>query len=228
VPGTLCPEPEVFFEPMSEPIRITVDDKPIDVEAGTNLLSACLDNGIYIPHLCYLGNLKPPAASCRLCFVEIEGCSGPVPACTAAVESPLTVKTDTPAVRRLQRAGLRLLLSVHRIECKSCPANRRCELQRLAKFLKVGLRPGTLVQHLKQPEIDSSHPCLDYYPNRCVLCGKCVNVCRSEHRDVVLTFARRGFDTVVSYYGRSSRCAPSCDDCVACVEICPVAALRKR
>jgi len=210
---------------MNDMIRITVDDKPIAVESGANLLSTCLANGIYIPHLCYLENMKPVSASCRLCFVEVEGSSGPVPACTVTVASPLTVKTDTSTVRRLQKAGLQLLLSVHRVECKSCPANRHCELQRLAKFLKVGLKSGKFEQRLKDPEIDSSHPCLDYYPNRCVLCGKCVHVCRLQHRDMALTFAKRGFDTVVGCYGLSTYPAQSCRDCRACVEACPVAAL---
>jgi predicted molibdopterin-dependent oxidoreductase YjgC len=210
---------------MSESVSITVDDKPIEVEAGTNLLSACLTNGIYIPHLCYLESMKPVSASCRLCFVEVQGRNGPVPACTVTIDGPLAVKTDTPAVRRLQKAGLQLLLSVHRIDCKVCPANRRCELQRIARFLKVGLKPGKLAQHFKEPEIDSSHPCLDYYPNRCVLCGKCVHVCRLQHRDVVLTFAKRGFDTVVGFFGLSADAAASCRDCRACAEACPVAAL---
>jgi predicted molibdopterin-dependent oxidoreductase YjgC len=210
---------------MSDLVSITVDDKLLEVEGGSNLLSACLANGIYIPHLCYMENVNPAAASCRLCFVEVAGRSGPVPACTVTVEEQLAVRTVTPAVRRLQKAGLQLLLSVHRIECRTCPANRRCELQRIARFLTVGLKPGKLAQHFKQPEIDASHPCLDYYPNRCVLCGKCVHACRGQHRDVALTFARRGFDTVVGHFGLSADAAPSCGDCRACVDICPVAAL---
>jgi len=213
---------------MSASVSITVDDKPIQITAGSNLLSACLANGIYIPHLCYMENVNPPPASCRLCFVEVDGRSGPVPACTVTVDGSLTVRTDTPAVRRLQKAGLQLLLSVHRIECRTCPANRRCELQRIAKFLKVGLKSGKLAQRFKQPEIDASHPCLNYYPNRCVLCGKCVHVCRAQHRDVVLTFAKRGFDTVVGFYGLSAGSALSCRECRACADVCPVAALLSK
>jgi predicted molibdopterin-dependent oxidoreductase YjgC len=157
--------------------------------------------------------------------VEIEGSHKPVPACTITVETPLSVATGTPAVRRLQQTGLKLLLSVHRTDCKICPANRRCDLQRIAKFLKVGLNPGPFERRLKEPEVDSAHPCLDYYPNRCVLCGKCVQVCRSLHREVVLTFAKRGFDTVVSHFNLPGAPAPSCHGCRACVEVCPVAAL---
>jgi len=206
-------------------ILIQVDGRTLDVEPGVNLLSACLASGIYIPHLCYLEDMSPVAGSCRLCFVDIEGCIRPVPACTVTVAGPLAVRTGTPAVRRLQKAGLRLLLSVHRIDCKNCPANRRCELQRIARFLKVGLTPGKLARHLKEPDVDSSHPCLDYYPNRCVLCGKCVHVCGRQHGDIVLTFVKRGFDTVVGTYGDSSNPSPLCGGCRACMEVCPVAAL---
>jgi predicted molibdopterin-dependent oxidoreductase YjgC len=209
----------------SASIPIQVDGRTLEVEPGANLLAVCLANGIYIPHLCYLEDMSPVSGSCRLCYVDIEGQGGPAPACSVRVDGPQVVRTGTPAVRRLQKAGLRLLLSVHRIECKSCPANRRCELQRIARFLKAGLTPGRLERRLKEPEIDSTHPCLDYYPNRCVLCGKCVHVCSRQRRDVVLTFAKRGFETVVGCYGTSPDPSHSCGGCRACVEVCPVAAL---
>jgi predicted molibdopterin-dependent oxidoreductase YjgC len=213
---------------MAEDIRIQVDGRPIDVEAGANLLGACLANGIYIPHLCYLEDMKPATAACRLCFVEIEGRRGPVPACTIRVEAPMAVRTRTPAVRRLQATGLRLLLSVHRIDCRHCPVNRKCELQRIAKFLGIGLNAGRFERRLKQPEVDLFHPCFDYYPNRCVLCGKCVQVCRRQHRRIMLTFVKRGFETAVGCHGVSGSPDRSCLECRACVEVCPVAAIVLR
>jgi len=207
-------------------VTITVDEKPLDVEEGSSLLQACLDNGIYVPHLCHLPGAAAPQASCRLCFVEVAGMDRPVAACTLKVADQMVIRTDNPAVRRLQKTGLRLLLSVHAVDCKNCPANKKCALQDLARFLKVGLKTKDLEQHLKAPEVDDSHPHLIYYPNRCVLCAKCLQVCKTANGDAMLAFAQRGFDTVISFYGESGAETPVCDTCRACVDVCPVAALQ--
>jgi bidirectional [NiFe] hydrogenase diaphorase subunit len=205
-------------------VRIRVDGKDMDAPEGSSLLQVCLENDIYIPNLCHVAGIEPPPASCRLCFVEIEGYEGPVTACTTRVTEGMVAITDSPGVRRLQRAGLQLLLSVHRVDCSHCPANKRCELQKMARFLKVGLKPKHLEPFLKDPDRIEG-PGLVYYPNRCVLCGRCVRVCRSEHDLPLLTFARRGFDTLISFYGEQEASPPSCDTCLACVRICPVSAL---
>ncbi len=205
--------------------KIRVDGKEIETKHGTTLLQACLDNDIYIPNLCFLESMEDPSASCRMCFVEIEGEKQPITSCTVNVKDDMVVKTDTPAVRQLQRTALRLLLSVHHVDCKHCPANRKCELQRIAKFLKVGLKPKGLDRYLKETEIDQNHPFLNHYPNRCVLCGKCVHICRRQHGQSVWTFAKRGFDTVISAYGEAGASSLTCEKCDACVKICPVGAL---
>ena len=206
---------------------ITVDGQEIHGEEGTSLLQTCLDNGIYIPNLCHLKEMTAPVASCRLCFVELEGQGQPVPSCTVPVRDGMTVTTDTPEVRRLQKSALEMLLSVHDVNCKACPANRKCELQTLAKFLKVGLKPKRLDKHLKPVEVIGEHPFLDHYPNRCVLCGKCVFVCRQNRSRPQLAFAGRGFNTVISAFGESDA-SDGCPDCRACVEVCPVGALIPR
>ena len=123
-------------------IKITVDNQEIEAEEGATVLKACLDNDIYVPNLCFLESMTDPPASCRMCLVEIEGEKGPVASCTITVKQGMVIRTETAPVRRLQRSALRLLLSVHEVECAACPANKKCELQRLAKFLQ-GHRHGT-------------------------------------------------------------------------------------
>jgi NADH dehydrogenase/NADH:ubiquinone oxidoreductase subunit G len=207
---------------------IFVDTKEIQAGPGQNLLQTCLDNGIYIPNLCHIDGMEHPYAACRLCFVEIEGRKDPVASCTVSIAQGMVVKTGTPTVRALQKSALRLLLSVHDIQCKSCPANRRCELQKIARFLKVGLNAKGLEQCLKSMTIDISLPCFDLHPNRCVLCGKCIDVCRNRHGSSLLTFIRRGLDTMLkSYPAQDLRDLP-CPHCTACIDICPVAAITPK
>ena len=204
-------------------VQILVDNETIEAEDGANLLQTCLENNIYIPNLCYLKHSPVPFAACRLCFVEIAG--KPATACTQKVTEGLQVQTDTSAVRNLQREGFRLLLSVHEIKCKECPANKRCELQRIAKFLKVGLKPKGLENVLKEPGLDAIHPYLLVDQNRCVLCGKCVHVCREKHGHSYLTFAKRGFNTVISAYLEPDDIPLSFSGCTLCIDICPVMAI---
>ncbi len=206
-------------------LKLLVDKKEIKVKAGTTLLQACLDNGIYIPNLCFLKDMKNPPASCRMCFVEIEGESRPVTSCNIEAADGMVVKTDTAAVRKLQRTAFELLLSVHHVDCLQCPANKKCDLQHIAKFMKIGLKPKRLDHYLKDTEIEQSHPCLDYYPNRCILCGKCIHVCRREGDQAFISFAKKGFDTVISFYGEDEKLLQPCESCIACVDICPVGAL---
>jgi len=209
-------------------VTLQVDDQAIEAAEGTSLLRACLDNGIYIPNLCQMEGQAHPTAACRLCFVAIEGLAKPVTSCTVRVARGLVVRTDTEAVRRLQRSALRLLLSVHHVDCGHCPANKRCDLQKIARFLKVGLKPKGLERYLKQPEVISVHPLIDYYPNRCVLCGKCVQTCKNSQGQPLLAFARRGFDTIISAFGAPQADPPDCSSCLACIDICPVAAILVR
>ena len=206
-------------------IKIIVDNQGIQVKEGANLLKTCLDHEIYIPNLCYMDMLEHPPASCRLCFVEIEGRHQPVPSCQVEVVENMVVKTDTPAVRQLQQTALELLLSVHHVDCGHCPANKKCELQKIARFLKVGLKPKRLKTFLKDQETMGDHPFLNHHPNRCVLCGKCIQVCRKTHGVPFMDFADRGFATIISFYGPQRPDAVLCEQCLACVEICPVGAI---
>ncbi len=209
-------------------ITIVVDGKEIKVRQGESLLHACLDNGIYIPNLCSMKGMKDFPASCRLCFVEIEGKKKPVTSCNQQVKEGLVVRTDTEAVRRLQKSALRLILSAHNANCCICPSNRNCDLQRMARLLGVLLKPKNL-EHLDRGDsTELSHPHLDYFPSRCVLCGKCVYVCSERNDRVLLTFAKRGFDTVIASFGENDPAGLDCAGCMECVNICPVSALLPR
>jgi NADH dehydrogenase/NADH:ubiquinone oxidoreductase subunit G len=205
-------------------ISFSVDGRRLKASGQANLLQVCLQNGIYIPNLCHLDGFDPSPASCRLCFVSIDGADAPVTACSLKPEEGMVVHTDTPQVRHLQRSGFRLLLSMHKIDCLACPANQQCALQDMARFLAVKLSAEPLDPVALAYEVDQGHPLVDYHPYRCVLCGRCVRICRANNDKPTLTFAGRGFATTISSLG-SLEPDGQCSSCQSCVAICPVGAL---
>lgn len=58
---------------MAKIVSLTIDGKKVTAQLEEKLLWVALRHGFYIPHLCALKDKISPAASCRLCFVEIEG-----------------------------------------------------------------------------------------------------------------------------------------------------------
>lgn len=206
-------------------ISVTIDGKKILAEEGARLLWVALDNGIYIPNLCILREMKIPPAACRLCFVEVEGKPEPVAACTEEVYEGMAVSTATPKVLRLRRIAAELLIASHPTNCPDCGKNRSCELQKIARHLKLKLKPQRLRPLFHDFPIDYSHPTLLFDPNKCLLCGRCVWVCKERPGLGILQFAHRGFETRVSTFTEKPLSETRCNGCLECVRVCPVGAL---
>jgi predicted molibdopterin-dependent oxidoreductase YjgC len=121
--------------------------------------------------------------------------------------------------------GFKLLMSAHHRDPKECPVKDSCQLIRIAKHLKVGLksRPLELLERDVDEEVDLTF--FTYYPFRCVLCGKCVYICRQRNGHNLLTFTNRGFDTMIAFFGSGDPADVSCHHCLACANVCPTGAL---
>jgi len=206
-------------------VSLTIDGRKITAPEGENLLWVALDNGIYIPNLCALRDKPEPAASCRLCFVEVEGKEQPVTACTETISEGMVVNTRGARALRLARTGFELLMASEPADCARCPANRSCELQTIAHHLGAKLKSKRFRKLLRELPIDDSNPQFIYDPNRCVLCGRCVWVCRQHLEVGVLGFAHRGFDRMVTTFGDEPIGEFRCQDCGECVSVCPTGAL---
>ncbi|MDY6862303.1 MAG: 2Fe-2S iron-sulfur cluster-binding protein [Thermodesulfobacteriota bacterium] len=205
-----------------EKINITIDGRKIKAERGEKVLGAALKNGIYIPNLCAVEEAATTPASCRLCFVEIAGRKETVTACTENVTEGMEVYTNTEEVIRLRKQAFALLMASHRVECKTCHKNKSCELQNMAKFLKVSLVPKKLKQIHKTLPLNSSHPHFSYDPGKCILCGRCVLVCHEVIKKRILNFAYRGIKTVITISPSENY---ECSSCLKCVNICPAGSL---
>jgi bidirectional [NiFe] hydrogenase diaphorase subunit len=209
-------------------INLIIDGKIISAPAGTKLLWAALDNGIYVPNLCAIKEKPEPEAACRLCWVEIEGEQEPVTACTLDVNDGMVVNTKGAKALALARAGFGLLMASHALDCAHCPANGRCELQKIAKVLKCSLKPKNLRLLLHDLPIDNSNPLFTLNPNKCVLCGRCVWECPKQKEKAVLGFAYRGFERRLTTFADEPIGKDRWVDCGECVKVCPTGALSMK
>ncbi len=210
---------------MNKMISIIIDGKEINAEEGRALLWVALENDIFIPNLCAIKEKARPSASCRLCFVEIEGHPRPVTSCTQTVADGMVVKTRTPEVDRLVTTAFELLLSDHRLGCSKCPKNKACALQRIAKERKLKLKPKRLNKFVKDYPIDDSVDVFVLDRNRCVLCGRCVWADHHIAKVGAIGFSQRGIKRKVSTFGDKLLSDSSCIQCGECVKVCPVGAL---
>jgi formate dehydrogenase (NADP+) beta subunit len=204
-------------------MTLTVDGRTIDAGEGQTVLEACLDAGIYIPHLCFHRDLHP-AGVCRLCVVEIEGRDELATSCTTPVEGGMVVSTASDRVKHVRRLAAELMLANHPADCSSCPVYLNCELQSLMQYLEF-----TDARIRKRTNLTSpldSNPLVVHDMVRCILCGRCVRAC-SELRGVnAITFVRRGGNQMVGTPSGETLAEAGCKFCGACVEVCPTGSIR--
>ena len=206
-------------------VYVVIDGKKVRAPDGARLLWVALDNGIYIPNLCSIRDGNGTASACRLCFVQVGGKEQPVTACTEPVTDGMVVNTRGEEALRLARSAFELTMSSHPVDCVHCNSNGSCELQKIARHLGVSLKTKRLRKLARELTVDDSHPLFIYDPNKCVLCGRCVWVCREKLGIGVLGFAYRGFQRVVTTFASDSLGESRCQECGECVRVCPVGAL---
>ncbi len=113
-------------------MKLTIDDRQVEVPDGSTVLDACRKLGIEIPTLCYLDGLEP-FASCFLCVVQVEGQANLVPSCATPAAEGMVVRTDSDDVRTARQTCLELLFSDHLGDCMGpchsiCPATMNIPL----------------------------------------------------------------------------------------------------
>ncbi len=206
-------------------INLVIDNKQIEVQEGTTVLEAANKGGIYIPTLCYHPSLSPYGA-CRLCVVEIEKMRGLPTACTTPAGNGMVVKTNTPQLQEFRRGVLELVITEHPYACLTCPANGRCELQKVASY--VGVKEITLPSTYKELPVHNEDPFFDRDYNLCILCGRCVRVCQEVRGAGAIAFTYRGSQSLVGTAFDGPLQDAGCQFCGACVDVCPTGALLER
>lgn len=210
-------------------INLTIDNRPVSVEKGTTILDAAKSCGIEIPTLCHI-NLEGTCvnnhpASCRMCVVEVVGRRNLAPACATACMEGMEVHTNSLRVLNARRVILELILSNHPHDCLICPKSGNCELQNLARKLKIHEAPYEGGEKSCHP-IDKSVSIVRDM-NKCILCRRCETMCNDVQTVGAIGASGRGFETTVAPAFGLKLSESECTYCGQCVAVCPVGALTE-
>ena len=205
-------------------INIEIDGKNLTVPKGTNIFMAAKNNGIYIPGLCYHPKLTQ-YGGCRLCMVEVteRGKTRHRFSCAQPVSEGMEVKTKTPEVEKYTKSVMEYLLAHHPLDCPTCDKSGECGLQDVTHDLKLSAGRFRTVRLDKPMKRDN--PLLEINTNRCILCGRCVKVCKEIEGVGAIDFQNRGFNTVI---GTAFDKPLDCSFCGGCVSVCPTGSWQDR
>jgi predicted molibdopterin-dependent oxidoreductase YjgC len=234
-----------------------LDGVEIEVADGAPLVETIKEAGTFISNLCYIDGL-PPYAGCRTCLVEIEGARGLQLACTSRVTDGMVVRANTAAVLDARQAVLSIInanhsdrcLTCHRRvhcmpgdiclrddtvthRCLTCAKNYRCELQRTNEMLEMDnyepwLGEERTYYETEQPEADRANPFLEFDPQMCIICTRCVRACDEIRHTGAITLAGRGYSTRIAFGAGGAIHESNCDFCGACIDVCPTATLLEK
>jgi NADH-quinone oxidoreductase subunit G len=201
---------------------LTIDGRQVSVPTGTSVLEAARGIGIDIPNLCYDKSLSV-AGACRMCVVEIEGFRNLPPACATPVSDGMMVRTETEQIAGLRRLVLDLLLSDHPQDCLTCDKAGNCRLQDYC--FRYGIKESSIKGKRRNIKVDDTNHLIERNGDKCILCGKCVRVCREIQVTSAIDFEGRGFDSkIVTAYDQPLS-MDVCRFCGQCVDMCPTGAL---
>jgi len=208
-----------------EMIKLNIDGTDVEVEKGSTIGRAAWEAKISIPTLCFLKEINE-TGDCRMCIVEIEGRRGVSPSCITLAEEGMIVRTNTPALTEARRINLDLILSAHNRDCLTCVRNGNCELQTLAENFGV---TEILYQGQKEKSvIDDLSPSIVRDNSKCILCKRCVSMCKNIQNISAIDVAGRGFESRIAATGDKSLSEVNCVYCGQCITACPVGALREK
>jgi len=175
-------------------VKLTINNVPVEVPEGTNIIEAARTAGITIPSLCYLRGIHRQGA-CRICSVEVEGAKTLQVSCMTSVREGMAVHTNTERVRHARKVLYELMLSDHSQDCLSCTRNQSCEFQKLGRLLGVDSTRFTGERSHFNSDASVS---ITRDMSKCILCRRCVTVCNQVQKTCVLGAQNRGFDTVIA------------------------------
>ncbi len=208
---------------MPDLVKLRIDDREIEVPAGTGLVETAAAAGIEIPVFCYEPRLGAPVGACRMCLVEIEGIPKPQAGCTLTAQDGMVVKTaqTSELAASGQHSTLEFILVNHPLDCPVCDKGGECPLQDLTFRYGPGNTRMTFDKRTFEKPIPIS-PTIALDRERCILCYRCTRFSEDVAEDGQLIARNRGALSQIATYEDLPYRAPFSGNVI---ELCPVGAL---
>jgi NADH-quinone oxidoreductase subunit G len=215
-------------------VKVTIDDKEIEVAPGTTILNAARQIGgdVVPPAMCYYSKLEGSGGKCRTCLVEVAAGSSadprPMPklvaSCSTPVQDGMVVKNkSSERVHENRGAVTEFLLINHPLDCPICDQAGECHLQDLGfEHGKEGTRYEEKRRTYDPIDIGDK---IKLHMNRCILCYRCVYTANQITDNRVHGVMHRGDHAEISTYIEK---AIDNDFSGNVIDVCPVGALTDK
>ena len=152
--------------------KIIIDDREIEVAAGTKVIEAAEKLGIMIPRFCYHPALGSVGA-CRVCAVKfLQGpFKGVQMSCMVDAQDDMVVSTTDEEAVAFRKYVIEWLMLHHPHDCPVCDEGGHCLLQDMTVSGGHGLR-RYLGKKRTYPD-QYLGPLLQHEMNRCIHCYRC-------------------------------------------------------
>ncbi len=204
-------------------VKLTINGKVVTAREGQTILEVATNNGIPIPTLCAMPELGFTPGSCRVCVVEVEGVPNLVASCVYPVREGMIINTNNERVSKARKTVLELLISNHPLDCMTCEEAGSCSLQDLA--YELGIKETRFQREERKIPLDESNPFIVRDLNKCILCGRCVEICNEIQQSHAIDVGYRGSKTKIIAGADTGLRYSQCVSCGQCVAVCPVGAL---
>ncbi len=203
-------------------IKARINQLEVEVPEGTSILDAARQVQVCIPTLCKHPDLLPTAA-CGICIVRNKGGAKLLRACCTPLENGMEITTHDREIVEVRRSTLELILSNHPQACLTCGRNGECELQALAADFNIPLE--TIKRYVKDTPADRSTGSIVVDFQKCIKCGRCIQVCQERQNVWALSFLERGINTRMAPAGDIGLAESPCVKCGQCSAHCPTGAI---